>query len=145
MKIWPICFCYTRFAHTRSNWDVIFVRFSLNCDINWKLLMKFSLFCLFFARLLFFKMSTLIFFIMMIGQCLGECWIIVWRLFRNVKIEHEWALYTHTICIAFCVLIFKFFDIYPEPSLIIVLKELKCICISYIIINPWPLWIEIYE
>jgi hypothetical protein len=25
------------------------------------------------------------------------------------------------------------------------LKELKCICISYIIINPWPLWIEIYE
>ncbi len=43
----------------------------------------------------------------MIGQCLRECWIIVWRLFKNVETKHEWTLYTHTICIGFCVLILK--------------------------------------
>jgi hypothetical protein len=56
---------------------------------------------------------------MMIKQCLGDCWIIVWRLFKNVKIQHEWALYTHTICIDFHVLILKVDVIYFEPSLVI--------------------------
>jgi len=38
---------------------------------------------------------------MMIGQCPKEHWIIVWSLFnRNVKIEHELVLNTHT-CIGF--------------------------------------------
>jgi len=82
---------------------------------------------------------------MMIGQCSGDCWIIVWIFFKNVEIEHEWALYTHTICIAFHVLILKVVVRYYEPSLVIVLKEFKCMCISYIIINPWPSWIEIYK
>jgi hypothetical protein len=49
---------------------------------------------------------------MMIGQCSGECQIIVWRLFRNVEIKHEWTIYTHTICIAFHVLILKVDAIY---------------------------------
>jgi hypothetical protein len=34
---------------------------------------------------------------------------------------------------------------YYKSSLVIVLKELKCMCMSYIIINPWPSLIEIYE
>jgi len=34
---------------------------------------------------------------MMIRQCSKDYWITLWRLFRNVEIEHEWALYTHTI------------------------------------------------
>jgi len=33
----------------------------------------------------------------MIGQCSKECWIIVWKLFKNVEVEHEWVLYTHII------------------------------------------------
>jgi hypothetical protein len=42
---------------------------------------------------------------MMIRQCSRNYWIIVWRLFRNIKIEHEWGLYTHTIYIYFkCIL-----------------------------------------
>jgi hypothetical protein len=81
---------------------------------------------------------------MMIGQCLRYCWIIVWKLFRNGEIEHEWTLYTHTICIAFSVLILKVV-IYFEPSLVIVLKESKCMCMSCIIINPWPSWSEVFE
>jgi ABC-type polysaccharide/polyol phosphate export permease len=47
----------------------------------------------------------------------------VWRLFRNVNFEHEWALYKHIIYIAFCVLVLKVVAIYLEPSLIIILKE----------------------
>jgi len=82
---------------------------------------------------------------MIIGQCSRNCWIIVWQLFKNVKIEHEWTLYTYTICIFFHVLILKVVAIYFKPSLTIVLKESKCMCMSYIIINPWPSWIEIYE
>jgi hypothetical protein len=82
---------------------------------------------------------------MMIKQCSRKCWIIVWRLFRNVKTEHEWALYINTLCIAFHVLILKIVTIYFEPSLVIVLKESKCTCMSYIIINSWSSWIEIYE
>jgi hypothetical protein len=81
---------------------------------------------------------------MMIGQCWGECWIIIWKLFRNVETKHEWTLYTHIICIPFHVLILKVV-MYFEPLLIIVLKESKCMCMSYIIINLWPSWIEIYE
>jgi len=100
---------------------------------------------LLFGWLLSFKISTLKFPIMMIGQCLGDRWIIIWRLFRNVEIEHEWPLYTHTICINFCVLILKVVAIYNKPSLIIVLKKYNCMCTSYIIINPWPSWIEIYD
>jgi hypothetical protein len=65
--------------------------------------------------------------------------------FFLVEIEHEWALYTHTMFIVFCVLVLKIVIIYSEPSLVIVFKESKCMCMSYIIINPWPSWIEIYE
>ncbi len=92
----------------------------------------------FFGWLFIFKMLTLKSPIMMIGQCSRVYWIIVWRLFKNVKLEHEWALYTHTIYIVFRVLVLKVVTIYYEPSLIIVLKESKCMCHTYIIINPWP-------
>jgi len=111
------------FAHIWSNWDSTFVMFSLNCDFNYNLSMKYNCSCFFFflAWLLSFRISTLKSPIMMIGQCLGYCWIIVWRLFKNIKIEHEWILYTHIICIVFRVLILKI-AIYFEPSLVIVLK-----------------------
>jgi hypothetical protein len=46
--------------------------------------------------------------------------------------------YTQTICIIFCVLILKVVTIYYEPSLVIILKEFKCICMSYIITNDAP-------
>jgi hypothetical protein len=107
--------------------------------------MKYKSYYFIFPRLLSFRMSTLKSPIMMIGQCLGDCWIIIWRFFRVVKIEHGWVLYTHTICIVFHVLRLKVNTIYFEPSLVIVLKESKCMCMSHIIINPWPSWIEIYE
>jgi hypothetical protein len=45
----------------------------------------------------------------------------------------------------FHVLILKVTTIYSEPSLVIIFKEFKCMCVSYIIINPWSSWIEIYE
>jgi len=89
--------------------------------------------------------STLKYPIMMIGQCSKDCWIIVWKLCRILEIEHEWVLYTHIIYIDFHVLVLKVDAIYSEPSLGFVLKESKCMCMSYIIINPWPSWIEIYE
>jgi hypothetical protein len=99
----------------------------------------------FFGWLLSFRMSTLNSPIMMIRQFSRDYWIIVWRLFKNVKIEHEWTLYTHTICIVFHVLILKVDVIYYEPSLVTILKESRCMCMSYIIINLWSSWIEIYE
>jgi hypothetical protein len=34
---------------------------------------------------------------------------------------------------------------YTKPSMVVVLKESKCMYMSYIIINPLLLWIEIYE
>ncbi len=85
------------FAHIWYDWDPTLVVFSLNCDFNWNLSKKLNSFCLFFVWLLSFKMSTLKSLMMMIGQCSKECWIIVWKLFRNVKVEHEWILYTHII------------------------------------------------
>jgi hypothetical protein len=118
------------FAHIWSNRDPTFVVLSLNCDYNWNLSMKYNSSCLFFGWLLSFRMSTLKSPIMMIGQCSRDSWIIVWRLFRNVEIEHEWALYTHTIYIVFRVLILKIDAIYYEPSPIIILKESKCMCMS---------------
>jgi hypothetical protein len=45
----------------------------------------------------------------------------------------------------FRVLILKVDVIYYELSLVIVLKESKCMCMSYIFINLCPSWIEIYE
>jgi hypothetical protein len=96
----------------------------------------------FFPWLLSFRTSTLKSPIMMIGQCLGKCWIIIWKLFKNVKTKHEWVLYTYNMYF-FHVLILKV--IYSKPSLIIILKESKCMCMSYIIINPWPSWVQIYE
>jgi len=125
------------FAHIWSNWNRDFVLFSQNHDFNWNLSMKYNSYCLFFTWLLSFRMSTLKSLIMMIGQCSKNCWIILWIFFGNVKIEHEWNLYTHTI-LFFCVLILKVVIIYYEPSLVIVLKEFKCMCMLYIIINPWP-------
>jgi hypothetical protein len=112
--------------------------FSLNCDFNLNLSMKSNSSYLFFAWLLSFRMSTLKSPIMMIGQCLRECWIIVWKWFRIVKTQLECALYTHIICIFYV-------TIYSKPSLVIVLKKFKCMCMSYIIINPWPSWTKIYE
>jgi hypothetical protein len=54
-------------------------------------------------------------------------------------------LYTHIQYVFFsCVLILKVV-IYCKPSLVIILKESKYICMSYIIINPWPSCIEIFE
>jgi high-affinity Fe2+/Pb2+ permease len=50
---------------------------------------------------------------------------------------------THIICVTFCVLVLKV--VVFKPSLVVVLKESKCMCMSYIIINPHLLWIEIYE
>jgi hypothetical protein len=89
----------------------------------------------FLAWLLSFKMSTLKSSIMMIKQHLGDYWIIVWKLFKIVEIEHEWTLYTHTICIAFCVLILKFATIYFKPSLIIVLKIFY---VATLALGSWP-------
>ncbi len=71
-----------------------FVVFSLNCDFTWNLSMKFNSSRFFFAWLLSFKMTTLKSLIIMNGQCLGDCWIIFRRLFRNVKIDVN-ELYTH--------------------------------------------------
>jgi hypothetical protein len=61
----------------------------------------------FFFGLLSFRMLTLKFSQMMIGQCLEKCWIIVWKLFVNTKTEHEWTLYTHIICIDFHISILR--------------------------------------
>ncbi len=83
------------FAHIWFNWNPTFVVLSLNCDLIG--IYQFDNSCLFFGWLLPFKMSTSKSPIMMIGQCSGNCWIIVWGLFKNVEIEHEWTLYTHTI------------------------------------------------
>jgi len=38
---------------------------------------------------------------MMIEQCLGECWIILWRLYKTVEIKHELDIYANTICMFF--------------------------------------------
>jgi hypothetical protein len=45
-------------------------------------------------------------------------------------------LYTRIQYIFFHVLVLKIATIYFEPSLVIVLKEFKCMYMSYIIINP---------
>jgi hypothetical protein len=45
----------------------------------------------------------------------------------------------------FCALILKIVVIYFKPSLVIILKESKCMCMSWIIINSWPSWIAIYD
>jgi hypothetical protein len=45
----------------------------------------------------------------------------------------------------FCVLVIKVATMYYEQLLAIVLKEFKCMNMWLIIINPWPLCIEIYE
>ncbi len=82
---------------------------------------------------------------MLIGQFYEGCWIIVWRSFKNIETEHEWILCTHTICISFHVLTLKVVVMYFEPSLV-GLNKLKCMCMSYIIINLWLFaWIEIHE
>jgi hypothetical protein len=47
--------------------------------------------------------------------------------------------------IDFRVLVLKIDVIYYKQPLVIILKESKCMFMLYIIINPWPLWIEIYE
>ncbi len=89
------------FAHIWSNWYPIYVVLSLNCEFNWNLSMKYNSFCFFFGWLLSFRMPTLKSPIMMIGQCWGDSWIIVWILFKYVEIEHEWTLYTPTILLFF--------------------------------------------
>jgi hypothetical protein len=94
-----------------------------------------NLIVFFFAWLFFSKMSTLKPPKIMIAQSLKECWFIIQRLFKNVKIKQKWTLYTHMICFSFLVLILK----------VVVLKNSKRICMSYIIINPWLSWIEICE
>jgi hypothetical protein len=53
--------------------------------------------------------------------------------------------FIHTYDIfSFLVLILKVV-MYYEPSLVVMLKNSKCICMSYMIINPWLSWIEICE
>jgi hypothetical protein len=72
---------------------------------------------------------------MMIGQCSWDCSIIVWILFSNVQIEHEWVLYTHTIYIAFHVLVLKVAAIYFEPyifCIFVVVWNLFKVCIKTI-------------
>jgi len=67
----------------------------------------------FFSHDYFFKdMSTLTYPEPMIGECSSECRIIFWRLFKNVNRKHEWTIYTHTICVAFCVLVLKVVTMY---------------------------------
>jgi hypothetical protein len=53
--------------------------------------------------------------------------------------------FIHTYKKKLCVLILKVVVIYFEPSLLIIWKEFKRMCMSYIIINPCLSWIEIYE
>jgi hypothetical protein len=45
----------------------------------------------------------------------------------------------------FHVLILKVIVTYFEPSLIIIFRESNYMFMSYMIINPWPSWIELYE
>jgi len=59
----------------------------------------------------------------MIGQSLKECWFMIQRLFKNVKIKQKWTLYTHMICFSFLVSILKVVAMYYEPSLVVVLKN----------------------
>jgi hypothetical protein len=67
----------------------------------------------FFLHDYFFKdMSTLTYPKPMIGECSSECLIIFWRLFKNVNPKHEWIIYTHTICVVFCVLVLKVVTMY---------------------------------
>ncbi len=65
----------------------------------------------------------------------------------NIKIFHndDWTVNELYNMYFFRVLILKVVAIYFQPSLVIILKEYKCMCMSYIIINSWPSWIEIYE
>ncbi len=64
----------------------------------------------------------------------------------NLKLAYKkrtWMSSIHTNNMYFFhVLILKIFVIYSKPSLIIVLRKSKCMCMSYNIINPQ---IEIYE
>ncbi len=118
-----------KFAHIWSNWNPNFVVFLLNCDLigiyPWNLIIP--IYFLFGYYL--FKCQDKNLPILMIKQCSGECWIIVWKLFRNVKIEHEWALYTHTICFSFWFINIKnCYYTFWTKSLVIVLKEFKCMC-----------------
>jgi hypothetical protein len=99
----------------------------------------------YYCMIFFSKMSTLKPPKIMIRQSLKECWFIIQRFFLNVKIKQKWTLYTHMICLYFLVSILKVVDMYYEPSLIVMLKNSECICMSYIIINPWLSWIEICE
>jgi hypothetical protein len=55
---------------------------------------------------------------------------IIWIMFQNFKIETLTRIYIYIVC---CVLVLKVDVIYSEPSLVIVLKEYKCMCMSYII------------
>ncbi len=71
------------------SWYLIFVVLSLNFDFDFDFFIKCNKFSLFFTWLFFSKM--------LIGQCYGKCWIIFWKLFKNVEVEHEWTLYTCTI------------------------------------------------
>jgi len=57
-----------------------YTRLSLSGDFNSKKFMRFNSFNLFITLLLSSKMSTLKSPKMMIGQCYGKCWIILWRL-----------------------------------------------------------------
>jgi hypothetical protein len=100
------------FAYIWSSWDMDYMGLSLSGDFNSNKLMRFNSFYLFITLSLSFKTSTLKSPKMMIGQCYGRCWIIFWRLFKNVNIKHEWAFYTHTMCIDFHVLVLKVATMY---------------------------------
>jgi hypothetical protein len=55
------------------------------------------------------------------------------------------SIHTYNNIIILCINLKSCYYTFWTKSLVIVLKEFKCICMSYIIINPWPPWIEIYE
>jgi hypothetical protein len=133
------------FAHIWSSWHLAFVMLLLQREFHSNLSMKFNNSYLVLNDYCFLKYSTLKSFNIMIRQCFSDCSIIFWSFLKNVKIKNEWALYTHTICIVFRVLSLKVIIMYYELLLVITFKESKCMCMSYIIINPWPSWIETYE
>jgi len=127
-----------------SNWDPTFVMLSLNCDFTWNLSMKYNNSCYFWLIIFFLNLNIKI--------SHNDDWTMFGRsLNYNLKIVEEcgnwtWMTSIHTYNMYFfCVLILKFVAIYNKLSQIIVLKESNCMCMSYIIINPWPSWIEIYD
>jgi hypothetical protein len=66
----------------------------------------------------------------MIRECLKDYWIIVWKLFMNLK-NWTWMNFIHKYYMyCSCVLILTVAVIYYEPSIIMILKKSKC-CVCH--------------